>query len=100
MEIDPPDDGSSQYLLSSMEALVAGTLALMTAMVQGPCSEHREAMKRKVLANLAAMERHPSLSQQFHAVAQHLQQHWQSLASTAPGTRDPGTWHQPPAVVQ
>jgi hypothetical protein len=99
---DPSNDSGPQYLLSSAEALMAGTLALMTAMVQGPCAEHREMMKSKVLANLAEMERHPSLSQQFHAVVSHLQQHWHGLADAGrePAPRDPGQWHQPPAVVQ
>jgi hypothetical protein len=93
-----PISASSEYLLGSAEALLAGTLALMTAIAQGCCGEHRAAMQRKVLANLAELEQHPDVSQQFQAVTAQLQQHWAALAGQ--GATDPRLWQRAAGGVQ
>ncbi|HSW25229.1 MAG TPA: hypothetical protein VLJ62_20880, partial [Burkholderiaceae bacterium] len=49
---------TSEFVLSHVEAVLAGTLALMTALAQGCCDEHRRAIRRKVIANLAELEQH------------------------------------------
>ena len=63
----------------------------MTALAQGCCEDHHRAIRRKVIANLAELEQHAQLSQQFRAVASHLQQHWYAIDSAAePGAGDEG----------
>lgn len=62
---EPGASVSTEFVLTNVEAVLAGTLALMTAMVQGCCEEHRRAIRRKVIANLAELERHEHLSDQF-----------------------------------
>ena len=49
----PTDPCTEEYLLPQVEALLAGTLALMTGLSQteGPCAR-RELMRDKVRANL------------------------------------------------
>ena len=50
-----PNAGShadEEYSLPCAEALLAGTLALMTGYVQACCDSHRDAMGRKIAANL------------------------------------------------
>lgn len=101
---DHPSESSAttEFVLSSVEAVLAGTLALMTALVQGCCEEHRLAIRRKVIANLAELEQQEHLSDQFRAVASHLQQHWRRLDSepSAAGAADPHMWHASPGAVQ
>lgn len=98
------DEGSalvSEYLLSNVEAVVAGTLALMTAMAQGCCEAHGRAIREKVIANLMELGRHEGVSHQFQAVAAHLQQHWCSLGTVAKPepAADPSLWHATPTAV-
>lgn len=94
--------GNAEFVLSNVEAVLAGTLALMTALVQGCCEEHRRALRIKVIANLVELEHHANLSQQFRAVASHLQQHWHALdrGPTPEPPGDPRLWHMPPGVMQ
>lgn len=98
----PEAEGSTEFVLSHAEAVLAGTLALMTALVQGCCDAHRPAIRRKVIANLAELEQHQALSQQFRAMASHLQQHWYALdRGTSPARpQEAQLWHRPPGVVQ
>ena len=52
---DTPTSGThcdEEYSLPCAEALLAGTLALMTGYVQACCDSHRDAMGRKIAANL------------------------------------------------
>lgn len=51
MSKPPPESTvTAEFLLSPVEAVVAGTLALMTAMAQGCCGDHRAMIRRKVIA--------------------------------------------------
>lgn len=95
-------DSTVEFVLPNPEAVLAGTLALMTALVQGCCEEQRRMLQRKVIANLAELERHTELSQQFRAVASHLQQHWFALeAGKRPRScGDQRLWQTPSAVIQ
>lgn len=91
-----------EFLLSPIEAVVAGTLALMTAMAQEPCDDHRAMIRGKVIANLAELEQHPHVSRQFRAAVSHLQQHWYALEDGAGSGsfRDRALWHKPGEKVQ
>ena len=43
---------AEEYSMPCAEALLASTLALMTGYVQACCDDHRDAMGRKIVANL------------------------------------------------
>jgi len=84
-----------EYQLSCVEALVAGTLALMTGHAQAGPESDRAPMTRKILANLAQLSRHSCLSPQFRLMLCNLQGHWQLLQSresAAPAWPDEPDW--------
>jgi hypothetical protein len=92
---------TTEFVLTEVEAVLAGTLALMTAMAQGCCADHRRAIRQKVIENLAELEQNAQLSDQFRAVASHLQQHWYALgAEHRPQGGEAPHWHTPPGMVQ
>ncbi|MGE4243223.1 hypothetical protein [Ramlibacter sp.] len=68
-----------EYQLPCTEALLAGTLALMTGHAEAACDHAREAMANKIVANLDELLSHACLSSQFQHVLQVLQSHWRTL---------------------
>lgn len=99
METRNDDAVVDEYLLSSAEAILAGTLALMTAVAQGCCDGHRQSIREKVIANLAQLEKHEQLSQQFRVVASRLAQHWHALGA-GQDLIVYRAWHAAPGAVQ
>ena len=83
------DDGSSavcEYELACAEALLAGTLALMTGYAQSHCPQCRGRMAGKVVSNLGALTQQPTTSPQFLAALRGLREHWCRLADeSVPG---------------
>jgi hypothetical protein len=77
-----------EYHLPHAEALVAGTLALMTAHAQATCEDDRAYMARKVLDNFAQLSSHTCISAQFRRVLRVLEEHWQALQAL-PGEEKP-----------
>lgn len=88
-----------EYEMPSAEALLAGTLALMTGHAQSanPCQRHQ--MAQKIGCNLNSLAQHPALSSNFKAVVERVRPHWavmgQSVGDTLTGhtidTHHP--WH-------
>lgn len=73
-EWDNPDD---TYTLPSVEALLAGTLALMTGYAQTDAAcARRVLLARKLACNLGSLAEHPQLSAPMQAVLSRLQGHW------------------------
>jgi hypothetical protein len=66
-----------EYSLPPIEALLAGTLALMTGCAQhsGPLCQ-RELMVGKVVSNLSELSRHPALSPSMHVMLGRLNARW------------------------
>jgi hypothetical protein len=104
------DDGVA---LPSAEALLAGTLALMTGVIERaalaqPLAAHGQSlmMSAKVRANLFRLTEHPHLSAPFRATLVRLQAHWERLAlpaaPEAPAAAEPDRrlWHRSPERVQ
>ena len=82
-----------EHELPSIEAVLAGTLALMTGYSQALQAEHDPAqrlrMGLKVADNLALMVDHPQLSLGFRQVLLGLQRRWQAMSEcTAQAARD------------
>ncbi len=97
--INDPDIQSEQEPgLPSAEALLAGTLALMTGHAQGCCDEHRELMARKIIANLFMLSQHPVATPGFKAMAMNLHALWVRLLQQIQQRQEPGDAH--PAAAQ
>lgn len=69
----------AEYQLSCAEALVAGTLALMTGHAQTHDDSQRQFMTCKIRANLSQLAQHTCISTQFRMMLGNLQTHWQML---------------------
>lgn len=80
---DEAGTGVTEYHLPGAEALLAGTLALMTCHAQSPCPTHRGRAVLKIVSNVGALVRHPALSPEFRAALCNLRKHWQGLAGDA-----------------
>ena len=94
-EGDTPD--TENYTLPCAEALLAGTLAVMTGHMQACCDGHRNLMVRKAVANLAQLSQHPLLSPDFKALLWQLRGRWeQQLQAQA---RQAPMWHASPNTV-
>lgn len=74
MTLDPAT--TDEYLLASSEALLAGTLALMTGQAQASCHEARCLMTHRICSNLSELGRHPALNADFRAAMRQLHAHW------------------------
>ena len=79
--------GTAAHLCA--EAMLGGTLALMTALVDPSSScrfslrEQRMVLSRKVVANLSCLKDHPSLSVALRAVMNEAHQRWLGIAQSA-----------------
>ncbi len=79
-----PDGSSEELELPAVEAVLAGTLALMTGYSQALLAElhpeHRVLMGRKIGNNLALLAEHPQLSTPFQSMLCGLQRRWAQMA--------------------
>lgn len=94
MNIDS-EPHNDEYAMSCAEAMLAGTLALLTGHAECECSSQRRTMARKIRSNLFLLAQHPGLSPQFRTVAQRIQGHWDRLIEP-----QCSPWHAPAAWVQ
>lgn len=65
-----------EYRLPCAEALLAGTLALMTGHMQACCDTHRAAMGRKIVANLQMLGQMEAFTPHFRTMLWNLQSRW------------------------
>ena len=68
--------GDEEYEMPCAEALLAGTLALMTAYAQSSREGHRGMMAKKVASNIQVLAQHPLLSHGFKTMLARLQVRW------------------------
>lgn len=104
MQSTPQAHLNEEYTMPCAEALLAGTMALMTGHVQACCGAHREAMVGKIVANLTALAEDPLLSPGFKTLLWALRQRWQTHGQGAPLAQLPAAerslWHSSPEAVQ
>lgn len=89
---------SDEIDLPCAQALLAGTLALMSACAVplagagATAPDSRLPMARKIVENLFLLREHPGLAPAMRAVVSKLHVHWAALAEAAPDapTRQPG----------
>jgi len=79
----PPSDDET-YDLPCAEALLAGSLALMTGHAQSDCARQRSLMARKVRSNLFFLAQHPGVNAPFRTVLQRMHDHWDQLVQANP----------------
>ena len=102
----PTETVDEEYNLPSMEALLAGTLALMTGYAQSAREcPHRPLMARKLVSNLLVLSAHPQLSVPMQTMLANLRTRWQlEMENTADALAAEATptplWHPAPARVQ
>jgi hypothetical protein len=100
------DTSDEEYTMPSMEALLAGTMALMTGYAQSAREcPHRPLMAGKLVSNLLSLSAHPQLSLPMQTMLANLRTRWQlELERTAGATATDLTptplWHSVPASVQ
>lgn len=110
---DRPDAGShtdEEYSLPCAEALLAGTLALMTGYVQACCDSHRDAMGRKISANLQLLADADGFTAHFRTVVWSLQGRWEGQCKARQDTAATAAmvaaeqrrvlWHTAPEAMQ
>lgn len=103
MNTDIEVSGEEEYHLPCAEALLAGTLALMTGHAQACCDNHRQLMNGKIVANLSQLAVHAILSPQFRAALWNLRTHWEVMQrqrAVEPAASDPRLWHASPSSFQ
>lgn len=92
-----------EYLLPSIDAIMAGTLALMTGYAQAAdtCT-HRPLMAKKLVSNLFFLANHPQVSPTMRCMLSNLRTRWQlTLEAGAPHGPEPtATWMAAPDTLQ
>lgn len=99
----PCDD--EEYTLPSVEALMAGTLALLTGYAQSaPDCAHRPLMAKKLVSNLLFLSGHPQLSAPMQTMLGNLRTRWQLEVekdlSAQHASAPRALWHGAPETVQ
>lgn len=100
------DTADEEYTLPGVEALLAGTLALMTGYAQSAREcPHRPLMARKLVSNLLYLSAHPQLSVPMQTMLANLRTRWQleqenSAEAVAAETLPTPLWHPAPTRVQ
>lgn len=100
---DPTDAAGfadEEYGLPCAEALLAGTMALMTGHAQACCEGQRALMARKVADNLQLLSRHAALSAPFRAMVVNLAQRWAPPDAADQPLPPHRLWHRAPGALQ
>jgi hypothetical protein len=73
------------YHILKAEALLAGTLALMTAHAQCSCPKamsNKDLMTKKIISNLSQLKSHTNLTEQFRMMLGNLHNIWATFEAT------------------
>jgi hypothetical protein len=76
------------YHMLKAEALLAGTLALMTAHAQCTCPKaisNKDLMTKKIISNLSQLVSHANLTEQFRMMLRNLQNMWLTFEAAQQG---------------
>lgn len=100
-----PESVIEEVALPGVEALLAGTLALMTGYAQaGAESTHRAMMASKIACNLSELAAHPQLSDAMRQLVRRLSGDWSGGVpphDAAPAALPASVlWHRSPATLQ
>lgn len=84
MDTDCSLPAEGEYTMPSAEAMLAGTLALMTGHAQNSCPNRRMLMALKIRHNLDQLAGCAGLNEQFRTVLRRLCHEWDALAVSLP----------------
>lgn len=106
----PPAEAESvqEHAMPCAEAMLAGTLALMTGYAQHADAGTRSLMAKKVVSNLFFLSGHPHLSDGFRTMLGNLRTRWQleveqgasPVASAVQPSQPQSLWHASPSAMQ
>lgn len=105
MNTQSADSCDEEYLMPSVEALMAGTLALLTGYAQSATGcPNRPLLATKLVSNLSCLSGHPQLSQPMQTMLTNLRTRWQLEVERSSGRGAPAQptplWHSAPAGMQ
>ena len=95
-----------EYVMPSVDALLAGTFALMTGYAQmAPECPNRDLIARKLVSNLFYLANHPQVTPNLRCMLGNLRTRWQILLeeTVARGSREPAptaSWHEAHGTLQ
>ncbi len=94
-----------EYVMPTVDALMAGTLALMTGYAQAdPAGGQRRLLAHKLVSNLLLLSEHPQISPSLRCMLTRPRARWQiehEQAASAQRVPEPTSlWHAAPGVVQ
>jgi hypothetical protein len=107
--MNPPveDESVQEYVMPCAEAMLAGTLALMTGYAQHGDAGVRSLMAKKVVSNLFFLSGHPHLSDHFKTMLGNLRSRWQlevergaNPVATLTPSQPQSLWHPCPSAIQ
>ncbi len=100
-------DHVSEYSITGLEAMLAGTFALMSAYAHCQCVKHQGLMALKIISNLTCLQCQTSLSPEFRKVLGKVMDSWRqhSLLRSSElidekTQAQPQLWHAAPAAMQ
>jgi|688.fasta_scaffold370747_2 hypothetical protein len=76
------EEGDLEFVMPCADALMAGTLALMTGHARCGCAQHRDMMARKAAVNLHTLSGHPQISDGLRTVTKKLYEQWIEIIQT------------------
>jgi hypothetical protein len=95
-----PHACDEEYSLPCAEALMAGTLALMTGYAQSGDAQ-RDALRGKIVANLQSLSALPTLTPHFRTMLANLGERWAgAVPAMQPAERERRLWHAAPDALQ
>ena len=92
-----------EYEMPCAEAMLAGTLALMTGHAQSGDDAHRHLMAKKIRSNLFFLAQHPGLNPTFRQVVGRMHSAWDALLNTphpCMAASSPASWAPACQTVQ
>jgi hypothetical protein len=97
----------SEYSITGLEAMLAGTFALMSAYAHCQCGNSQGLMSLKIISNLTCLQHQNSLSPEFRSVLGKVMDSWrQHSLLNSPEQTDIKTqaqaklWHAAPSAMQ
>jgi hypothetical protein len=76
------EGAQQEYVMPCAEAMLAGTLALMTGHAQNEEAAQRHLMARKIRSNLFFLAQHPGISPAFRQIVERMHSAWDALLSS------------------
>ena len=107
MNTDVEKNAHGSYELQSVEAVMAGTFALMSAYAHCTCHNNKDLMAHKIVWNLSQLSNCIGLSAQFRSVLANMCGMWQNYievqSTSARSVADEDEvrlWHSPHSAMQ